>query len=373
MRSGYWKRILKQNLPLVSRLYRERDGARFKLNTTKDELATTIDELNVTKNELTATSNNLHTAHNDLINAKNELAGAQVEITTIKNELNTTRAHIDQRMQSEAVQMRRLTKLTPRNIGRFQTHIVDHCNLNCAGCAHFSNLHSEKFLSVEEYRRDYERLSHLFRGEAELIEILGGEPLLHKEINSFMEIARACFPNAPVHILTNGLLLSKMDDAFWESMKKFKISLRMSRYPIKVDYDKFARICRDKGIAVLLSDENVQWISQNIDLHVAPNGHSPERNLNNFINCYGANLDFTLRNGRIYTCPQAAYAYTLKDYFNAPISISDRNSINIHDNISADEIMAFLARPIPFCHYCRVEERHPIPWKVSKREIEEWA
>ena len=49
----------------------------------------------------------------------------------------------------------RLVKLTPRNICRFQTHIVEHCNLNCASCAHYSPLHDKEFLCVEEYKKDY--------------------------------------------------------------------------------------------------------------------------------------------------------------------------------------------------------------------------
>ncbi len=268
----------------------------------------------------------------------------------------------------------RLVKLTPRNICRFQTHIVEHCNLNCASCAHYSPLHDKEFLCVEEYKKDYKRLSALFSGEAELIEILGGEPLLHPEITAFMEIARDCFPHAPIHILTNGLLLPKMPEKFWQAMKSYVITLRITRYPVKFDYDGWAQRVEAMGIQVWLADEEVTWVAHKLDVSGGiPNGEAAARNLENFLNCYDSNFCVALEHGRLYTCPQAAYAKTFANYFDAPIDITDRDSINIHAAQSAEEITSFLARPIPFCRYCRVKERHVIPWGPSRKEIGEWS
>lgn len=268
----------------------------------------------------------------------------------------------------------RLIKLTPRNICRFQTHIVEHCNLNCASCAHYSSLHGEEYLSLEEYRRDYKRLSELFCGEAELIEILGGEPLLHPEITAFMEVARTYFPHAPIHILTNGLLLPKMPEEFWQSMKIYGITLRMTRYPVKFDYDGWAKKAREMGIQVWLSDEEITWVAHKLDVSGGvPNGEAALRNLENFLNCYDANFCFTLEHGRIFTCPQAAYAKTFADYFDVPIDITERDSIDIYTAENAQEITKFLSQPIPFCRYCRVKERTVIPWEISRKEMGEWS
>ena len=278
---------------------------------------------------------------------------------------------IEEQKQSDR---NRLVKLMPRNICRFQTHIVEHCNLNCASCAHYSPLHDEEYLSVEEYKKDYQRLSTLFSGEAELIEILGGEPLLHPEITEFMAISRDCFPYAPIHILTNGLLLPKMPEEFWQAMKTYAITLRMTRYPIKFDYDGWARKVKAMGIQVWLADEEVTWVTHKLDLSGGiPNEEAAERNLENYLNCYESNFCVALEHGRLYTCPQVAYAKTFVDYFNAPIDITDRDSIDIHKAQSAEEITAFLSRPIPFCRYCRVKERHVIPWGRSRKVIEEWS
>jgi hypothetical protein len=60
---------------------------------------------------------------------------------------------------------------------------VDHCNLNCKGCTAFSPVAEEKFMDVNMFERDCERLAELTGGKIELIDLLGGEPLLHPKIN----------------------------------------------------------------------------------------------------------------------------------------------------------------------------------------------
>lgn len=62
----------------------------------------------------------------------------------------------------------------PRKRLKFQLHIVEHCNLNCRGCYHFSPLAEEEYLDFKEYHRDIQQLSTLFQGEMEEILLLGG-------------------------------------------------------------------------------------------------------------------------------------------------------------------------------------------------------
>ena len=42
-----------------------------------------------------------------------------------------------------------------KNQIRFIVDIVDHCNLNCKGCGHFSPLASESFLDIETFENDF--------------------------------------------------------------------------------------------------------------------------------------------------------------------------------------------------------------------------
>ena len=71
---------------------------------------------------------------------------------------------------------------------QFEVHLVEHCNLNCAGCDNFSSLANPKFLSANEFESDLVRLKDLFGDNCQRIYLMGGEPLLHPELVKFLEI-----------------------------------------------------------------------------------------------------------------------------------------------------------------------------------------
>ena len=85
--------------------------------------------------------------------------------------------------------------------------IVGHCNLNCKGCSHFSNIICDNsFVTLESYEKDLRRMKELFSYIAR-IKILGGEPLLHPQLNEIIKITREVLPKATIDIVTNGLLI----------------------------------------------------------------------------------------------------------------------------------------------------------------------
>lgn len=40
-----------------------------------------------------------------------------------------------------------------------ETHLVDHCNLNCRGCTHFCPVSPEIFIDVEDFKKNMFELS----------------------------------------------------------------------------------------------------------------------------------------------------------------------------------------------------------------------
>lgn len=128
-------------------------------------------------------------------------------------------------------------RLLPNTKLRFEVHLTEHCNLNCKGCDNYSPLAEKEFLDIEEFKRDCGRLSELFKGKIEELSLLGGEPLLHPQIADFLEISRKNFPIGEIRIITNGLLLPKMNEKFWENCRKYDIVISPTRYPINFDYE----------------------------------------------------------------------------------------------------------------------------------------
>ena len=111
-----------------------------------------------------------------------------------------------------------------------ELHLTDHCNLNCKGCSHFSPIATKWFAKLSDYRHDLERLSQLFFNIRK-IRLLGGEPLLHPEVNAFIAATRQHFPLASVVLVTNGILLPTMDEDFWKCCQKNGVTIDMTIYP----------------------------------------------------------------------------------------------------------------------------------------------
>ena len=117
----------------------------------------------------------------------------------------------------------------------FEVHLVEHCNLNCKGCAHFAPLAKEEYLDIVKYRHDILRLAELTNNDMAYIKLLGGEPLLHPKIEEIFDLTRSVFKNTPIILITNGINLPDMREKFWDSCRKNRIIVEITKYPIDID------------------------------------------------------------------------------------------------------------------------------------------
>jgi MoaA/NifB/PqqE/SkfB family radical SAM enzyme len=63
------------------------------------------------------------------------------------------------------------------------------------------------------------KLAALTGNDLQSFYVTGGEPLLHPRILEIFTIARKYFPRTDLSFMTNGLLLLKMPEIFWETCK----------------------------------------------------------------------------------------------------------------------------------------------------------
>lgn len=259
---------------------------------------------------------------------------------------------------------------TPKAILDYEVQLVEHCNLNCKCCSHFSPLCKEEFLDVNEYERDCERLSKLFDKEANFIRLMGGEPLLHPQIEKFLYITRRNFPNCIIDLDTNGILALSMKEEFWKAMKDNNINLTITRYPVKIDYEKIKEKCEKENVHFRFFDQQVsrEFIHLPLDLE------GRQQIDNSFYSCYLANSCHTLKHGHMYTCSTAPHVSHFNEYYKKDLQISKNDSIDIYKAETGKEILEFLAHPIPFCRYCNVSKRScGHYWEISKKDISEWT
>ena len=252
-----------------------------------------------------------------------------------------------------------------------EVHLTEHCNLNCKGCSHFSPLADEEFMKIEVFERDIARMSQLFgRNEIMRITLLGGEPLLHPQVNDFMKTVVKYFPNMPLQLVTNGLLLPKMSQSFWETCRTTGTHIRISRYPIKLDFPALEKKAQEEGVGVIVHPrENFRIFRRDVyDL----SGMQNERFSHSACELFGYCCQ--LNNGRFYPCTISAYFHHLNRFFKLGISISDNNFIDIHKAKSKDEFYKLITAPVPCCKHCNLNAREfDVKWERSKQNLDEWT
>ena len=131
----------------------------------------------------------------------------------------------------------------------FVLNILDHCNLKCKGCDHFSSIAEERFVPAQTIMRDLARMSKLTEGAVTRIGVMGGEPLLHPELPEILQAARGSFPETLIQLFSNGLLLLQQGEDFWSSCRENNIHIVVTKYPISINFERVEETAKDKKVA----------------------------------------------------------------------------------------------------------------------------
>lgn len=247
-----------------------------------------------------------------------------------------------------------------------ETHLVDHCNLNCKACGHWSPLSDPRFADIDTHKRDITRLNQLF-DRIDEIHLLGGEPMLHPQLLDFLSITRRAISESRIVLVTNGILLPSAPEDFWVTCFQNRIELWISRYPLKMDMEFISDIAKSRGVKLVVSPTKTSFWKFTKNIHGDSDPHKTFKYCRKFWKC-----NF-LQAGRIYPCGAPALSHIFAKHFHLELPICDKDSINIHsEDITGKEILRFLENPIPWCRFCTTEWP-TLDWGQSNRTIDEWA
>lgn len=257
----------------------------------------------------------------------------------------------------------------------FEVNIVEHCNLNCQMCDHFSPIAPEQYISLPELEKEIGRMSELMEGECRAIKLEGGEPLLHPQLNDIIRMIRGYFPKGIIYLYTNGLLLKKWETHpngnLWETCRECGVDISVTEYPISLDYKGLRQLAGRYGVSyndVTSRDTNgVKYSFHH------PFDLSGSQEPYHFINCFCFNNCITLRDGKMYPCSVLPNSHHFVDYYGKELTVGEGDYIDIYQAKSFEEIAEFTANRVPFCRYCDVKSRKAYDWKQSKKEIGEWT
>ena len=271
--------------------------------------------------------------------------------------------------------IRRYIKLKKRKLLKqnrrpfLQIHLVEHCNLNCKSCAHFSPVAIPEQISVESLKDVYRQLQPGFEKFFSRLELMGGEPLLHPQIEEILSMTRVYFPTIEIRLVTNGIRLLNMSDSFFTCCATNEIVVYISMYPIGLDYvrihaklDHFQVSYNKYGEY----EECKRFVKYELD----PSGKGNARR--NYSRCKLGGRCLQLRGDRLYPCFLSAYAYHLNQRFNTVFQWEQEDYIEVSRPILEKDFIHFINNSVPFCRYCDMKHEVFTTWGISKRTSEEW-
>jgi hypothetical protein len=247
-------------------------------------------------------------------------------------------------------------------LGQLEVHMSDMCNLHCKGCGHFCSLVKENVFPDEAlFDRDMKQLRELFWGIGRL-KLLGGEPLLNRNLPNFVRIARNNFPDADLIISTNATLVTGSLGSLFSAMRDCHCLFEISLYPImhhKIDGVK--KMLEANGVHYTLSDKG-QFIKT---LSTNPESKKEE----SFAACLYRHCHY-LREGKIATCAEPLLAHLLNERFGTCLPSED-GVYDIYSYQDGWELDGKLNMPFESCRHCVTAVN--FDWENSmKEQFEDW-
>lgn len=245
-----------------------------------------------------------------------------------------------------------------------ETNIVDNCNLNCKGCAHFSNICDPRYVDINSFEQDLKKITEHFY--LYNFRLLGGEPLLHPRLKDIIEISRKYLPNSRLVIVTNGLLLDKLSPELLRCMFENNVIVTISLYmPTFSKIDNIISILKQYGIKYLINDDYFKTIEPIKSFHTRL---SETKNVNNYDankSCSGRFCRF-IRDGKISKCYLPLLIDEVNKKYGKNFEVSNEDYISIYDLKDGWDAIDMLNGDIPFCQYCR-DELFEFDWKCGHK------
>ena len=249
-------------------------------------------------------------------------------------------------------------------------HLVDSCNLKCAGCSHYASLLDKlTYPSVDFIVNDFILLKSKIGDKLKNLRLLGGEPLIHPEICRCLKEIRNIFQHTNISIVTNGILLENMQPEFYDICRDNNIRIVITNYDV-INVKTVINKLKEYHISVVCNKHSKLWRYKHIRL--------TEDKIDCFSKCKFKTICNNYRNGKIYLCPHIAYVEYFNKYFKKNIILDETDYISLNNIESFDDLIEKIHSAKPnFCyHYCNYyDKKHPEKgiWKTTKKDINEFC
>lgn len=243
------------------------------------------------------------------------------------------------------------------------------CNLNCKLCSHFAALVDEnETYTYDEFVSDIERTAELF-DSVDNLDLWGGEALLCKDLTKCLYKSRDMFPQAEIHIGTNGMLIRNMGEELIQAIKNTDACLVISMYPptLKI-IDDIVQFLKENNIPFKAAVEKnrITDFFRTYDLEGKNNIDDAYRN------CIARDCT-TVYKGKMSSCYFPVVAPFFNKKFGNFFYVSD-DIIDLHNcDLTRDEVISKFRRPMSACRYCSPHKSELWTQVGKTTEIKDWV
>lgn len=249
-------------------------------------------------------------------------------------------------------------------IQHLEAHVADGCNLKCRGCLHFSNLFGrEEFPDLSKLLKDMQRISE--KCEIFQFRVLGGEPLLNRDLPTFLKILREILPNTDIAVISNGILIPQASEELFKVMMELDIGFNLTLYPPTLKMkEKIYEVLDKHHVAYGSHEAKINEFEKYLMLQPA------EHDTRAYEQCVSRGI-LTLRDGKLYKCPIVTFVNRYFDTFSIPQHYNE--GIDIYDdNLDWNEIIERLTfKEGSFCRHCSIHSEQ-FDWCIGRPEYTDW-
>ena len=240
--------------------------------------------------------------------------------------------------------------------GRVQTraleyHVTDHCNLRCDHCCSYSPILKKWCADPVQFEKDLLLVRRVV--EPQFVKIVGGEPLLHPELETLLSIAHRLKVGPRIQLTTNALLIKNLSAKSWDCLQMISVSL----YPEPaLPKDLIRYIAHEAAVRKI----EVSWKVQDkfTCLDRTEKATAVEAT-DTFADCWIRHRCNTIKNGRFYSCTRPQYVQ--KFALDGPKFQADGVAVDDPDAAAlAQRIQAHLTQtePLHSCFLCNGGQAH---------------
>jgi organic radical activating enzyme len=186
--------------------------------------------------------------------------------------------------------------------------LTEKCTLKCKDCSNLMQYYQKpQNASINMLLRDLRLLERVGLRFEEL-RLIGGEPLVFKEIDSVLQLLENSVLGNKLVLFTNGTIVPRATTL--DLLKRCNVRVQISRYSgdLSKNCDRLTTALLSANVAYTIEDV-FSWNDCGQIVRVSA---SEEQVAKTFANCC-VNDAFTLLHGRLYGCPFAAHFHNLNE------------------------------------------------------------